>query len=299
MMRYGIITAARNEERVIRGVMESVCAQSVLPERWIIVDDASIDSTARIVGEFTPTRPWIDLRRKQRIAGRNFAGKADAVNSGFAVLEQLGLDAVVNLDADVTFDSGYFEFLLSKLAADPRLGIVGTPFLEKGYDSAHDSFEGKNYVAGPCQVFRAACFKDIGGYLPNSAGGLDWIAVMTARMRGWDVRSFQERRFFHHRTMGTAERGPLSALFSYGEKDYYLGGSPIWEMCRVAYRMGKRPRIAGGIALLAGFSWAAIRRMKRPVSRELMRFHRKDQMRKLKSVMGSLFRLQQVDSFST
>jgi hypothetical protein len=148
-------------------------------------------------------------------------------------------------------------------------------------------------------MFRTACFKDIGGYIPNAAGGVDWIAVMTARMRGWEVHSFPERRFVHHRTMGTAERGPLSALFSYGEKDYYLGGSPVWEIFRVAYRLGKHPRITGGFALLAGYCWAAIRRMKRPVSLELMRFHRRDQMRKLKSVLGSLLKLAPVDSFST
>ena len=64
---------------------------------------------------------------------------------------------------------------------------------------------------------------------------------MTARMKGWRVRSFPERRFHHHRSMGTAERGEVSALFSYGEKDYYLGGSPIWQMFRVTYRMTKRP----------------------------------------------------------
>ena len=116
-------------------------------------------------------------------------------------------------------------FLLQKFEADPELGVAGTPFTQEGdYDSTRDSFEGDNYVAGPCQLFRRRCFADIGGYVPNPAGGVDWIAVMTARMKGWKVRSFPERRFHHHRSMGTAERGEVAALFSYGEKDYYLGG---------------------------------------------------------------------------
>ena len=84
-------------------------------------------------------------------------------------------------------------------------------------------------MAGPCQLFRSQCFREIGGYVPNPAGGVDWIAVMTARMRGWTVTAFPEKRFHHHRSMGTAERGEVSALFSYGEKDYYLGGSPVWQ----------------------------------------------------------------------
>ncbi len=138
--------------------------------------------------------------------------------------------------------------------------MAGTPFTQEGnYDSSKDSFEGQNYVAGPCQLFRRECFQEIGGYVPNPAGGVDWIAAMTARMKGWRVRSFAEKRYHHHRTLGTANKGQLRALFSYGEKDYYLGGSPIWELFRVAYRMTKKPRLTGGCALLLGYSWAALR----------------------------------------
>src|SRR5678815_1429784 len=102
--------------------------------------------------------------------------------------------------------------------------------------------------------------------------------VTTARMKGWLTRSFREKRFFHHRTLGTAERGPLAALYSYGEKDYYLGGGAIWQCCRVAYRVGKRPFVFGGVALGLGYLTAAIRRLERPVSDELMHFHRREQM---------------------
>ena len=178
--------------------------------------------------------------------------------------------------------------------------MAGTPFTEVGgYDSTRDSFEGENYVAGPCQLFRYRCFQDIGGYVPNPAGGVDWIAVMTARMKGWTVRAFPERRFHHHRSMGTAERGAVSALFSYGEKDYYLGGSPVWQAFRVAYRLRKRPYVVAGLALGAGYAWAALRRVRRPVSPELMAFHRREQMRKLRAILGRLIRLRKVDNFST
>ena len=193
----------------------------------------------------------------------------------------------------------YMAFVLEKFAADPALGVGGTPFTEAGgYDSARDSFEGPNYVAGPCQLFRRACWQDIGGYVPNKAGGVDWIAVMTARMKGWTVRAYPERRFHHHRSMGTAQRSQLSSMFSYGEKDYYLGGSPLWQLFRCAYRMAKRPYIMGGLALGTGYFTAALRRMPRAVSPELMRFHRAEQMKKLKGVFGSLLRLKKVDNFA-
>src|SRR5262249_21044718 len=160
-----------------------------------------------------------------------------------------------------------------------------------------DSVEGENHVAGGCQLFRRHCFEDVGGYIPNRGGGIDWIAVTTARMKGWKVRSFSEKRFHHYRTLGTAKKGPLRALFSYGEKDYYLGGSPVWELFRVLYRMAKRPVLLGGLTLFSGYVWAAIRRAKRAVSPELMRFHRQEQMKKLRAILLALLRFEKMDQF--
>jgi len=51
------------------------------------------------------------------------------------------------------------------------------------------------------------------------------------------------------------------------------------------------------VAIL-GFLSAAIRRVPRPVSPELMRFHRSEQMQKLKAIVGTLARLKKVDAFS-
>jgi hypothetical protein len=127
---------------------------------------------------------------------------------------------------------------------------------------------------------------------------VDWIAVMTARMKGWTVTAFPEKRFHHHRAMGTAERGPVKAMFSYGQKDYYLGGSPLWQLVRASYQTTKRPLLLGGLALLAGYTSASLSRMPRAVSPELMRFHRAEQMRKLRAVLGSLSRLRKVDAFT-
>jgi hypothetical protein len=126
---------------------------------------------------------------------------------------------------------------------------------------------------------------------------VDWIAVMTARMKGWTVRAFRDKRFHHHRSMGTAEKGRVSALFAYGQKDYYLGGSPVWQVFRATYRMAKRPMVAGGAALLLGFCWAAMRRVERPVTPELMQFHRREQLRKLRAILHGLVRLRKPDAF--
>src|SRR5262249_14593270 len=96
---------------------------------------------------------------------------------------------------------------------------------------------------------------------------------------------------------GTAEKSNFAACFSYGEKDFYLGNSPIWEAFRVVYRGTKRPFAIGGLALLAGYCSAELTGTKRAVSHELMQFHRKAEMAKLRAIMNSVFHFKKVDHF--
>ena len=65
----------------------------------------------------------------------------------------------------------------------------------------------------------------------------------------------------------------------------------------MTYRLFKKPVFAGGVVLMLGYLSAAVRRMKRPVSPELMRFHRGEQMAKLRSILRSMLRLEKVSAF--
>jgi len=296
-MPYVLVTPARNEEGLIEKTIESVIRQTVLPAKWVIVDDGSTDATADRVRPYASRYPWLELIQRPRRRERSFAGKVHAFNAGYQEVTAIHHEIVGNLDADVSFESDYLAFLLGKFADDPRLGVAGTVFLSDGYSSERDSFEGHSHVAGPCQLFRRRCWEEIGGYVPHAAGGVDWIAVTAARMHGWRTESFRERSYVHHRHLGTAERNPVSAMFSYGEKDYYLGGHPLWELFRVAFRATKRPYVVGGLAIGLGYCWALLRRTERPVSADLVRFHRREQMAKLQAILRSILAGRRVDSF--
>jgi glycosyltransferase involved in cell wall biosynthesis len=294
---YVLITPARNEEKFIAKTVESVIRQTVLPMKWVIVNDGSTDATGNIVDRYLAKYAWIELVNLPVRKNRNFAAKVYAFNAGREKVKHLGYEVIGNLDADVSLDEDHFEFLLGKLVEDDNLGVTGTVFAEEGYSSETDSFEGQNHVSGQCQLFRRECFEEIGGYVANKAGGIDWIAVTTARMMGWTTRSFRERSFFHYRSLGTAERSLLASAFSYGEKDYYLGNHPLWEICRTAYRAVKKPYVLGAVALYLGYLSAFARQMKRPISDDLMRFHRAEQMRKLKSIFKAMFGFKRIDNF--
>jgi len=296
-LSYVVITPARNEERYIEKLIQSMISQTVLPAKWVIVNDGSTDATATIVGKYLENHSWMELLNLSPHRDRSFAAKVHAFNAGLQRMKDMQFDVIGNLDSDVSFEADYIEFLLDKFAQDANLGVCGTIFREEGYSSGSDSFEGSNHVAGGCQLFRRNCFEQIGGYVPNKAGGIDWVAVTTARMKGWTTRSFREKYFFHYRSLGTAERSLLASAFSYGEKDYYLGNHPLWEAFRIAYRALKRPFVLGSIALLSGYLWALVRRIDRAVSDELMRFHRQEQMKKLSGILKSVVRLKKIDNF--
>jgi biofilm PGA synthesis N-glycosyltransferase PgaC len=299
MIKYILVTPARNEEARLEQTIRSIVAQTHRPDLWYIVDDGSTDRTAEIVRGAAKAHPWISLVQRPLHVDRSFAAKVQAFNAAYEQLQSVDFDVIGNMDADVSIEPRYMAFLMSRFDEDESLGVAGTPFVQdNGYDSARDSFEGENYVSGGCQMFRRACFEEVGGYVPNREGGIDWIAVMTARMKGWKVRCFPELRYHHHRILGTAEKSQLAAIFNYGERAYFLGGSPIWQTFRVVYRIMKPPFLFGGLALGAGYCWAWFRRTKRPVSLDLIRFCRQDQMNRLRAIFSSILRFKKLNSFS-
>jgi glycosyltransferase involved in cell wall biosynthesis len=296
--KYVLVTPSRNEAAFIEKTLESVVRQTVLPAKWVIVNDGSTDETGTIAAKYAEKYPWIEVVNLPVRRERNFAAKVNAFNAGQERVKSVDYELIGNLDSDVSLEKDHFEFLMLKFKDDARLGVAGTVFKEEsGYNSETDSSEGQLHVSGQCQLFRRQCFEEIGGYFANKAGGIDWIAVTTARMKGWKTRSFREKSFFHHRHLGTAERSTFAAAFSYGEKDYFLGGHPLWELFRVGFRMLKRPYFIEGFALGLGYGWAAVRRLQRPISAELMAFHRREQMRKLKAIFKSVLTFKPIDKF--
>src|SRR5438552_15389986 len=115
-MRYVLITPARNEATLIKGTLDSVCAQAHPPVRWVIVDDGSTDKTAEIVEACASRNPWIELVRRPQHLERSFAGKVHAFNAGLERIKGLEFEVIGNLDADLTFEPDYLEVLMRKFS---------------------------------------------------------------------------------------------------------------------------------------------------------------------------------------
>jgi len=284
-LSYVLITAARNEAQFIELTIQSVLAQTVRPLKWIIVSDGSADDTDAIVQRYASQLDWVELMQMPRGRSRSFGGKAHAVNAAYAHIRDLAFGVVVVLDADITIGKAHFAFLLARLHEDPALGVVGTPFQEINGETYDYRFVSIEHVSGACQVFRRACFEDIRGYTPLPVGGVDHLAVVTARMKGWRTKTFTEMVSVHHRKMGSAEHGTCASWYRTGIKDYTIGGHPLWELARVGIQSLRAPFVVRGLALGAGYFGAMVRRVDRPVPVEIQKFHRQEQMDRLKKLL--------------
>lgn len=169
---YVLITPARNEEQNIERAIQCMIDQTHLPLRWVIVNDGSTDSTTAIVRRYLPNHNWIEMVELPVRRDRSFAAKVMSFKAGYERVRHLDYTVIGNLDADLSFEKEYLEFLVEKFSEEPTLGVAGTIFKEEGgYSSDIDSFEGQTHVPGGCQLFRRKCFEQIGGYIPIRAGG--------------------------------------------------------------------------------------------------------------------------------
>jgi biofilm PGA synthesis N-glycosyltransferase PgaC len=288
LLSYVLITPARNEAEYIELTIKSVVAQTARPVKWVIVSDGSTDGTDDIVRKHAAVHEWIELVQMPERSERHFAGKAHAVSTGHEHLAGLQYDVVGNLDADVSFDQEYFAFLMKRFAENSRLGVAGTAFLEGNLGYNYE-FVGIEHVSGMCQMFRRECYEAIGGYAPIKSGGIDLIAVLSARAKGWETRTFVEKKFVHHRSQGGALHTGIRERLHMGRKDYLLGNHPVWEFFRSFYQMRHKPYVIGGLLVFSSYLWNLLRGVERTIPAELMALRQSEQLKRLKMLLRSRF----------
>ena len=257
-LQYVLITPARNEERYIGLTLESMVAPD--PIRRC---DGSSSATDRPIGPTTSSRNTSSAVDVDAISfecpsigigpsrPRSSASTPDSRELKAAALRRRSAASTPTSRSS----RDYFEFLIAKFEENPRLGVAGTPFVESGRRTTTTASRTSSTSPVPARCSGAQCFEEIGGYIPIKGGGIDWTAVTTARMKGWQTRTFTEKTCVHHRVDGNRHRQPAWRLFRHGKKDYYLGGHPLWQVFRGAYQMTRRPYVdrrpgtAGGLLL--------------------------------------------------
>jgi len=106
-------------------------------------------------------------------------------------------------------------------------------------------------------------------------------AVTTARMKGWQTKTFTEKAYEHHKKTQYGGNTSLAAIFRSGYHDYLMGSHPVWQLFRSVYQMTRKPVFIGGSALLVGYFWGVLRQAEKIVPKGIVDFRRREQMQRL------------------
>ncbi len=279
---YVLITPARNEENYIEKTINSVIMQTMLPKKWVIVDDGSTDLTSDIVKKYSIKYNFIQLVRLNGKNSRNFDSKVVAIKAGFEKIKDVSYDYIGFLDADVSFNSNYFEMIISKFIEDFKLGIAGGLITELKKLQFRRLNYNLNSVAGAQQLFRKQCYKDIGGYIGIKWGGIDALAEYMARMNGWKTKTIPEVLVFHHRRVGMNKIN-IRIKFQIGRKEFLVGAHPLFMFVKYFRRFYEAPPILGSIIVLIGYFYSAFfKKEERQISKELICYIHNEQKKRLK-----------------
>jgi poly-beta-1,6-N-acetyl-D-glucosamine synthase len=286
--RYVLITPARNEEKYIRGTLESVIHQTKLPERWVIVSDGSVDRTDEIVNSYANKHNFIELIRagSAGIPGKkDFGSKVLAFRAGYVRISGIPYEFIGNLDADITFSEDYFERVLDRFGRDDRLGVAGGIVMEPSGSGFAPQATSLNSVCGSVQLFRRQCYESFGGYIPIQMGGVDAAAEIMARMQGWAVETLPDIPVYAQRRVLTGGATIFHTRFRRGLSNYILGYSLLFQFASAMSRFAEPPAVSGSIVTLLGYVSAMIQRREKALPADVIKFLRSEQHQRLLSTL--------------
>jgi glycosyltransferase involved in cell wall biosynthesis len=279
--RYVLITPCRDEAAFARRTLDSVIAQSVRPTLWVIVDDGSRDETPAILAEYAARFDFIRIIRREDRGRRSVGpGVIEAFYAGYETIDPRQFDYLCKLDLDLDLPPRYFELLMARMEAEPRIGTCsGKPYYRRADGRLVSEDCGDETSVGPTKFYRVECFLEIGGFVREVMW--DGIDCHRCRMLGWIACSWDdpELRFVHLRAMGSSERGILTGRLRSGRGQYFMGTGLAYMTASAIYRMRQQPRVIGGLVMWLGYVASLARRAPRyddPAFRDFLRGYQRD-----------------------
>lgn len=253
-----VIIPSYNYGRFIAEAIESVLAQTLLPDEIIVVDDGSTDDTEEILKRFGDKITYIKQENAGVCAARN---RGVTASSG---------EYIAFMDADDIWHPTKLEKQMAKFAEDPDIGLVHCGMREfesntgeilgthiEGGDAdvafALLLWEGKVIIGpGGTIILKREAFDSVGGFDADMKVGEDWdFCYRIARKYkvGFvpevlvDYRSHSEAA---HRNIYEMERG----MGRFYEKAFETDNSDVLDLKRRAY--GNYHKILAGSYFQAG-----------------------------------------------
>lgn len=268
-MKILIITPVRNEEKYLETTIRSMISQSLLPYKWIIVDDGSTDRTKDIILHYKKDNPFIHYIFNQNRGYRKpGTGVVEAFYAGYSLARGDDYDIVAKFDGDMEFPGDMLSTIVGYLALKPRLGIVGPVIYERSPDNKLKRLViNEGFVNGACKFYRRECFSDIDGLIKRS--GWDGVDIIRANLHQWTTLEIPELQVIHLRSIGTAKgEGLKRAFIKYGDVSYYMGGYFWHFLLHAIYRAFKAKRFVLFHYMLKGYFHTMFAKMPKKEKRE-------------------------------
>ncbi|MEJ1472104.1 MAG: glycosyltransferase family 2 protein [Candidatus Sedimenticola sp. (ex Thyasira tokunagai)] len=279
---YVLISPCRNEAEYMCQTLDSVINQTVLPSKWVIVDDGSTDETPEILGEYSEKYSWIEVvtrtDRGHRAVG---PGVIDAFYEGYARVDINDFEYLCKLDLDLRLPDRYFEILIERMENNPRIGTCsGKSYIEVNGRLVSEK-KGDETSLGMTKFYRINCFTQIGGFVREVMW--DGIDCHQCRMKGWIACSWDdaELKFVHLRPMGSSQQSIYTGRMRHGYGQYYMGTGFLFMLASAIYRLDEKPYVIGSLAMLWGWLKSALLSKDRYDDIEFRHFLRKYQNRSL------------------
>jgi len=275
-----LISPCRDEAEFMRRTLDSVAAQTVPPALWVVVDDGSTDATPAILREYSGKLPYLRVLTRADRGRRNVGpGVIEAFRAGLETVDLDDFEYLCKLDLDLDLPPRYFELLIRRMEAEPRVGTTsGKPYFVRAKDGALvPEVCGDEMSVGMTKFYRTTCFREIGGFVREVMW--DGIDCHRCRMLGWIAESVDDEalRFRHLRPMGSSQKGLWTGRVRSGYGQYFMGTSPLYLAASAAFRLFKTPVLYGSAAMLWGYFSSLVRRLPRYDDPAFRRFLRRYQ----------------------
>ena len=218
-MKIVIIIPAYNEAAFLEQTLHSLTNQSKIPERIIVVDDGSTDSTLKIAQKFSSSYKYVQVISTSS-EGAHLPGSKviNAFNEGLKQLNN-DFDIICKFDADLIFPQDYLEKITNVFKENPALGMAGGfCTILKDNKWVQETLTDKDHIRGALKAYRKECFLQIGKLKP--AMGWDTVDELLAQFHGWKIKTIPGLYVKHLKPTGASYN--KNSKFKQGEAFYRL-----------------------------------------------------------------------------
>ena len=273
-MNYVLITPVKNEAKFLPILANCIINQTVLPRLWVIVDGNSSDNSVEIIQKLCRDYDWIYLHKQETITKqKNHLNFSYGVYEGYEYIKQIctnkeiEFDYIGKLDADIIISNNFFEKLIIGFEINSKLCVAsGASYGLKDETIDPEYIDFSNYTRNNYlpqelpdkRLYRKECLDEVGGF-PLSKYSPDTILLAKIRIRGWEIKTFDDVKIYNLRKDTGTERNLWKSSKSYGHNRYYLNYHPFLVFMNATVLFLKKPHYTA-FSYIMGYLSSVIRR---------------------------------------